>query len=148
MLIHSKALYAWIWKTADKPLLGKETILLIETEKVLRETARKMLTRYGYKVISAVSSTEGIAIYKKYASRIHLIVLDLMMADQEIQNVLSWLRKFNSHVKIIGSSDLGENGEIIAIKKQHLSGLIQKPFQVRPLLRKVRSVLNAAQISD
>lgn len=127
----------------EKPPLGKETILLVDDEKVLRETARKMLTRYGYKVISAESGTEAIAIYKKYANRIHLIILDLMIPGIEIQKVLAWLKKFNPKVKIIATSELGVKSSAESEIHQNVAGFIQKPFQVRPLLKKVRSVLNA-----
>jgi hypothetical protein len=63
----------------EKPTLGKETILLVDNEKVLRETARKMLTRYGYKVISAENGAEAVSIYKKYLNRIDLIILDMFL---------------------------------------------------------------------
>ena len=126
----------------EKPSLGKETILLVDDEKILRETARKMLTRYGYKVISTVSSTEAIAIYKKYTNRIDLVILDVTLPGMGIKKVLGWFKKLNSKVKIIVSFDLGEKELIEAEIQQSLAGCIQKPFQVRPLLEKVHSVLN------
>jgi len=127
----------------EKPPLGKETILLVDDEKVLRETARKMLTRYGYKVISAENGTEAIAIYKKYLKRIDLIILDLLMPGMEINKVFAWLKKLNPKAKIIATSGVGEKGLIKSEFQGKIAGFVEKPFQVRPLLRKVRSVLNA-----
>ena len=129
--------------TKGKPPLGKETILLVDDEKVLRETARKMLTRYGYKVISADSGAEAIAIYKKYINRIDLIIMDLVMPGMEINKVFHWLKKLNPKVKIIAASGLGEKSTVEYEFHESMAGYIEKPFQVRPLLRKVRSVLNA-----
>jgi len=128
---------------SEEPILGKETILLVDDEKVFRETARKMLTRYGYKVISAESRSEALAIYKKYLNRIDLIILDMMMPGMDVKKVLNIMKKMNQKVKIITTSEMGEDiipGDSI---KSYVSGFVQKPFQVRPLLNAVRSVLNA-----
>jgi PAS domain S-box-containing protein len=127
----------------DKPVLGKETILLIDDEKVIRETARRMLTRYGYKVISAENGTEAIAIYKKNQNRIDLIVMDLIMPGVDINKILGWLKKLNPKVKIIATAGLGERELVQKELRKNLSGYIKKPFQVRPLLKKIHTILNA-----
>ncbi len=127
----------------DKPSLGKETILLVDDEKVLRETARKMLTRYGYRVISAESGSEAASIYKKHVDRIDLIILDLIMPGMRIEKVISWMKKLNPKVKIAATSEIGEAELTKSNHYQYVAGFIQKPFRVRPLLRKVRSILNA-----
>ncbi len=129
--------------SGEKPPLGKETILLVDDEKVLRETARKMLTRYGYKVISAESGTEAASIYKKYVDRIDLIILDLIMPGMSVDKIISWMTKLNPKVKIMATSDVNELELMKNGRHQNVVGFIQKPFQVRPLLKKVRSILNA-----
>jgi CheY-like chemotaxis protein len=126
----------------EKPPLGKETILLVDDEKVLRETARKMLTRYGYKVISVNSGTEAIAVYKKYSNRIDLVILDMMMPGIGFDKVLTWFKKLNPNIKIVASSGMGEKQFIKDDIHRNIAGHVQKPFQVRPLLKKVRSVLH------
>ncbi|MBN2030070.1 PAS domain S-box protein [bacterium] len=129
--------------SGEKPPLGKETILLVDDERVLRETARKMLTRYGYKVISAESGTEAASIYKKYVDRIDLIILDLIMPGMGVDKVITWMKKLNPKVKIMATSEVNELELKKSSQYQNVSGFIQKPFQVRPLLKKVRSILNA-----
>jgi CheY-like chemotaxis protein len=126
-----------------KPTLGKETILLVANENVLKQTARKMLTRYGYKVICADSGTEAIAIYKKYTKRVNLVILDLIMTGMETSKILTWLKKLNPKVKIIAAAGLGEKELFDKSVRANLSAVIQKPYQVRPLLQQVRNVLNA-----
>ena len=122
----------------EKPVLGKETILLVDDEKVLRETARKMLTRYGYKVINAECGTDAVAIYKKYLKRIDLVILDLVMPGVEIKKIIKWLLKLNPEVRILGTIGLGEINPLDEELKSHVCSTIQKPFQVRPLLKKIR----------
>lgn len=129
-------------KGKDKLSLGKETILLVEDEAVLRDTARKMLTRYGYKVISAGSSAEALAVYKKNSERIHLVVLDLTMPEMDANLVLGKLKRINPQVKVVLTAGLGEKTALPGGLQQSVAGFIEKPFQARPLLTKVRSALN------
>lgn len=125
-----------------KPTLGKETILLIDGEEIIRETARKMLNRYGYKVISAGNSSEAIAIYKKYKNRIDLIILDITISGMPIKKVLAWFNKIKPGVKIIACSRKGELEKLENIYKRKVTGFIEKPFEIRPLLSKVRSCIS------
>ncbi len=125
-----------------KPVLGKETILLVDSEAMIRETARKMLNRYGYKVISAENSSEAIAIYKKYNNRIDLIILDLALSGMPIKKVLAWFKKINADVKIIATARKGEKEKLENIYSQKVTGFVEKPFEIRPLLSKIRLCIN------
>lgn len=132
-----------IKRAIAKPAQGKETILLVETEKGLRDTARKMLMRYGYKVISAENPNEALTIYKRNMKRIDLIILQMLSPGVEIQKVVAWLKKLNPSVRVIATAKLGESEFLDKNLRRHFSGFIQKPFQIRPLLREVQAVLNA-----
>jgi len=129
--------------TGIRPALGKETILLVDDEKMLKEAARKMLTRYGYKVITAESAPEAIAIYKKYKNRIDLIILDMIIPGMDVKQVLAWFRKVNPKVKIVASTNLGEQDYFEQNFSASVAGFIQKPFQVRPLLNQIRTIISA-----
>ena len=102
-----------------------------------------MLTRYGYKVISAESKAEALAIYKKYINRIDLIIMDMFMPGMEIEKIINVIKKMNRKVKIITTSETAKETLDNSRIKEFISGYVQKPFQVRPLLTEVRSVLNA-----
>lgn len=127
----------------EKPPLGKETILLVDDEKVLRETARKMLTRYGYKVISAENGREALMVFKKYVDRIDLVILDAILPGIEMAKIFGMLKKVNPRIKVIASAGVDERSSIQTELEQNIDAIVQKPFQVRPLLKKIRSVLNA-----
>jgi PAS domain S-box-containing protein len=129
--------------SGGKPALGKETILLVDDEPGLRETARKMLTRYGYKVLSTDNGTEAVAVYKKYIDRIQLVILDLGVPGMEIHKVLTWFKKLNPKVKILASVGASEGEAVEDTIGRSVSGFIEKPYQLRPLLESIRNVLNA-----
>ncbi|HHS12715.1 MAG TPA: response regulator, partial [bacterium] len=94
------------------PLKGKETILLVDDEKILRETARKMLSRYGYRVISAESGSEALSIYKKHLNKIDLVILDFIMPGLPVHRVLTWMKKINPKAKILAVTDMGDTESV------------------------------------
>lgn len=128
--------------TEKKIPLGKENILLVDDEKVLRETARKMLTRYGYKVISANTGMKAVSIFKKNTERIDLILFDLTMPDLDVNKIFATFKKMNPDVKIVITSEVGEKNNTDARAMKYIAGHIEKPFKVRPLLNKIRTFLN------
>lgn len=127
----------------NKIPLGKENILLVDDEKVLRETARKMLTRYGYKVISVNSGIKAVSVFKKNTLRIDLILFDLSMPDLDVNKIFATFKKMNPDVKIIITSQSGERNQADSRAMKYISGHIEKPFKVRPLLNKIRTYLNS-----
>ncbi len=65
------------------------------------------------------------------------------MPGVDINKIIGWLKKLNPKVKIIATAGLGERELVQKELKRNLSGYIKKPFQVRPLLKKIHTVLNA-----
>ncbi|MCK5145999.1 response regulator [bacterium] len=127
----------------ELPLLGSETILLVDDEQILRETARKMLLRYGYKVLSAKTPSEAVGLYKKYNEKIDLIILDLHIRGASVKRIMQKFNQISPGAKVLGAVEKGE----IDFDFQNYQGLIEqyveKPYQVRPLMQSLRGLLNA-----
>jgi nitrogen-specific signal transduction histidine kinase len=122
---------------------GRETILLVDDETMLRETGQKMLRRYGYQVIPAENGTQAVELYRKYGSKIDLIILDMLLPGVEINKILEWLYKFNPRTKILASVSKGERDSVEKSLRFNVNGYIQKPFHIRPLINSIRATLNA-----
>ncbi|MEI9479803.1 MAG: PAS domain S-box protein, partial [Deltaproteobacteria bacterium] len=60
-------------------LMGTETILLVEDEKIVMEVNRELLQSMGYKVYAVGSGQEGIAVYLEKRNKIDLVILDMVM---------------------------------------------------------------------
>ncbi|HDQ44990.1 MAG TPA: PAS domain S-box protein [bacterium] len=121
----------------------RETILLIEDQTKFRESAIKMLSHYGYKVIGAENPNEAMAIYKKYINRIDVVILQMISPGVEVQKILAALKKINPAVRIIASANPGEDALIDPRLRKYFAGFVQKPFDQRLLLREIQGVMNA-----
>ncbi len=58
---------------------GDETILLVDDERDLLDTARRMLARLGYRVVATSSAAEAMALFAERADEIDLLLSDVVM---------------------------------------------------------------------
>ena len=70
-------------KSASSRLLGAETILLVEDEDGVRESAAEYLRENGYTVLTAKGGPEALQIAEQYDKPIHLLLTDLIMPVNE-----------------------------------------------------------------
>jgi PAS domain S-box-containing protein len=121
---------------------GFETILLVEDEPALREKIREVMENVGYRVLVAKDGDEGCRLPVENASRIHLLLTDVVMPNMSGPRLSERLRTTRPDTKTLymsGYPDMGEGSE--ALRSQ--PNFIQKPFTQEELLRRVRDVLDS-----
>lgn len=121
---------------------GDETVLVAEDDAALRNLSRIVLESFGYTVIAAEDGEEAIARFMANRERIGLVLLDMIMPRKSGKEVGEAIRKVCPGIKIVFMS--GYSMEIVANKELTEAGFdfIQKPFQSKDLLAKVREVLD------
>ena len=62
---------------------GLETILVVDDEEGLREVTSRILSRSGYRVLTAASGAEAIEIATSHPERIDLLLTDVIMAKMQ-----------------------------------------------------------------
>ena len=60
---------------------GKETILLVEDEPMLRELVRDILQDYSYQVIEAGSGVEALRLWDEQKHEVDLLLTDMVMPE-------------------------------------------------------------------
>lgn len=123
---------------------GKETILLVDDEELVRELGTRFLTRMGYTVIVAQDGGEALTFYEQKQTEISLIILDLIMPKMGGEQCLERLRQINPRVKVViasGHSEAKKSEELIAAGAR---GFVSKPFGHAELSKAVRQALEAS----
>jgi signal transduction histidine kinase/CheY-like chemotaxis protein len=118
---------------------GKETILLIEDDKDVRNLLKEMLGSFGYDVIEAVDGIDGVEKFRDHQNEIHLLLTDIMMPRKNGKEAYNDIKKIKGEIKVIFIS-----GYSAAATKELLDeGLIflAKPVSPRELLVKIREAL-------
>jgi two-component system cell cycle sensor histidine kinase/response regulator CckA len=122
---------------------GHETILVIDDEEPIRQVAADLLGNYGYRVRLAANGEEGASVFAKQAAQIDMVILDMIMPKQGGRETFLQLKKIDPKVRVLFSTGYSQNEKVNEILALGVKGFIQKPYQVRDLLAKVRDILDA-----
>jgi PAS domain S-box-containing protein len=120
---------------------GTGTILIVDDEHSVRDLARRVLERYGYKVLLADGGPAAIDTFKRHPGSISLVILDASMPGMSGAETYPELRKVRPEVKILVSSGYSELETMKAFPGPRVTGFIQKPYSSRGLAEKVRSAM-------
>ncbi len=134
----------------DENLRGKECILVVEDDHDVRYFTSFALRNLGYTVLEAKSGKEALDLAKHYISsengseNIDLMITDLIMPGMNGKVVADKIVKLSDSIKIIYTSGYSEeyiNGENIVFDEARF---LQKPFTIKMLAEKVKSILTSA----
>jgi two-component system cell cycle sensor histidine kinase/response regulator CckA len=127
---------------SGKIFRGTETILLVDDEQMVLDVSREMLESLGYRVYSAGSGQEAIAVYMEKEGRIDLVILDMIMPGISGGETFDRLREIRPGIVVLLSSGYSVNGQAQEILNRGCRGFLQKPFTLEILSKKIREVLN------
>jgi two-component system, cell cycle sensor histidine kinase and response regulator CckA len=135
-----------ISETADQSLEkvsgGSETVLLVEDEDSLRQATAEFLSLRGYTVLEAKDGRHALAIANSYGSPIHLTVTDVVMPNLSGGQLATELAALRPETGVLFVS--GYAGQTVLDHKvvSVENNFLQKPFTLKQLAGKVRSVLD------
>jgi len=132
-------------KSAPRIPRGHETILLVEDERGVRNLARNVLQRAGYKVLCAEDGVEALTVWREHASRIDLLLTDMVMPNGlNGRELAKHFLNERSDLKVIYTSGYtleleGGDGAL-----QDGVNFLPKPYAADQLASIVRRCLDAA----
>jgi two-component system cell cycle sensor histidine kinase/response regulator CckA len=135
---------------ADKPdadsLRGSETVLVAEDEDGVRELLRKVLTEFGYTVLTARHGRDALMVAGDRIGGVDLLVTDVVMPEMSGRELAETLRGRQPDLKVLYISGYTDD-EVI---QRGISGrevaFMRKPFASDELVRRVRTVLDATPV--
>jgi len=121
---------------------GRETILLVDDEQVVRTFISALLRKWGYSVLEAALPSEAIAIAERMGDAIKLLLTDVVMPEMrggELARRVLPMCRCASVLFISGYPDddglgLGGRGARVSF--------LSKPFTPESLARKVREAID------
>jgi len=121
---------------------GNEIILLVDDEEAVRKTGKERLERAGYKVLTASGGEMALEIYRQKTSKIHLVLLDLIMPGMSGISCLYELLQTDPGVKVVIISGYSPDEETLEVIKACTNGYLRKPYTGDQLLSTVRKALD------
>jgi len=123
---------------------GTETILLVEDQDQVRAVAQGILTRSGYRVLTARDASEALLICEMEEAAIHLLLTDVVMPHMSGAELASRVQRMRSGIRVLYMSGYTDDSVVRHGILESEMAFLQKPFTPESLTRKVREVIRAA----
>jgi len=121
---------------------GRETILIVDDERMIRELVKDILESKGYQVLTAPDGASAIELFQRRRSSIDLVILDMIMPGMSGIETMRKLKAIESEVKAILSSGFSEDERTREFIDLGVKLFLQKPYRTEDLSNAVRRVLD------
>jgi PAS domain S-box-containing protein len=124
---------------------GTEVILLVEDDINLRALARDILASEGYTVLDSQDPEDALRVAERRAGGIHLLLTDVVMPLMSGRTLADSIKRLRRDIKVLYMSGYpGDAIDHFGVLDPGMT-LLEKPFNVASLTRKVREVLDQQQ---
>ncbi len=127
---------------AIEPIGGDETILLAEDDESVRSMVKKILTKKGYRVLTAQNGEEALLVLESQAENVDLAILDVIMPKMSGTDVYEHIKTRWPDKAVLFCSGYSDINFRQGFEFGPELPFIQKPYVQQVLLRKVREILD------
>ncbi|MBN1344693.1 MAG: PAS domain S-box protein [Phycisphaerae bacterium] len=117
------------------------TVLLVDDEEAVRSICRQVLEKVGFTVLAAEDGRQALDLFREHPDEIVCVLLDLTMPNMDGEETFRELRRIRKDVRVILASGYNEQEVINRFAGKGLAGFIQKPYELRKLIAKMRQIL-------
>jgi PAS domain S-box-containing protein len=120
---------------------ARGTILLVEDDEHVRKLAASILSKKGYGVLEASSGGDALVLFESHASRIDLVLTDVVMPLLSGTELVRRLRSERPDLRVLFMSGYPDR-HTVAVELQVGTALfLEKPFTPDSLVQRVRDAL-------
>ena len=130
------------------PIPGNgETVLVVEDEAAILDMVKKLLVKFGYRVLTSDRSVQALRLAAEHAGGIQLLVTDVVMPEMNGKELAERVVALNPEIRVLFMS--GYTANVIAHHGVLDAGahFLQKPFSTVDLAAKVRQALDHPKVS-
>ena len=118
-----------------------EVILLVDDEDGIRRVIRRMLERFGYRVLEAANGAEGLARFARHRREVDVVLTDMSMPVMDGPSMITAILALDPEARIIASSGLAEDRDLAGLAANGTRGVVPKPYTAETLLTALREAL-------
>lgn len=120
------------------------TILVVDDDDGILETIRILLTREGYRVLTATDGKEALGLMSTHstAASVSTVLCDLEMPNMDGKELIARFRKQFPDIPIIVLSGASDSAFLDGIVQEGVGDWLRKPVSREALLEKVRMATN------
>jgi CheY-like chemotaxis protein len=131
---------------ADESLPGgTETILLVEDDQTMRVAAQQLLSKVGYRVMTAVDGQQGLEAFRAHRADLQLVITDVVMPKLSGFDMYEVIRGESRGVMVLFMSGFPAPNFRKTVGQDPGVAFVTKPWTASELLAQVRQLLELAQ---
>jgi CheY-like chemotaxis protein/two-component sensor histidine kinase len=123
----------------DRAERTAETVLLVEDEESLRLAVAKLLRNQGSSVIEAANGQVAIELFRAHQREIKVMLLDMTIPGCSSREIIEETVRNQPEIKVILMSAYPKEMVANSLDAPQIRGFLRKPFQLRELIRLLRS---------
>lgn len=121
---------------------GKETLLFVEDEELLRDLMKSLLEEKGYHVLAAPDGEEAVAIFARFKTQIRLVITDMGLPRMDGLEVFLRIRQTDPQAKVLLASGYLDPELKSRFLKSGALDFLPKPYVPSQLFRAIRRSLD------
>jgi len=122
---------------------GTETILLVEDDPTMRAAAQQLLSKVGYRVVTAVDGQQGLDAYRAHRATLHLVITDVVMPKLSGFELYDVIRGESRGLSVLFMSGFPAPNFRKTVGKDPAVAFVTKPWTASELLAQIRLLLEA-----
>ena len=127
---------------------GRETVLVVEDERVVRALMLRSLTRLGYRCVEAADAEEALRVLEQEEGHVDLVITDVVMPGISGGDLGLRLAERYPALPVLYTSGFADDDVIRRGLLDATRPFLQKPFNPVELGRKVREVLDSPAVRE
>ena len=129
---------------ADEALPGgTEAILLVEDDQTMRLAAQQLLSKVGYRVLTAVDGQQGLDAFRAHRADLQLVITDVVMPKLSGFDMYEVIRGESRGVRVLFMSGFPAPNFRKTVGQDPNVAFVTKPWTASELLAQVRVLLEA-----
>jgi CheY-like chemotaxis protein len=119
-----------------------ETVLLVEDERIVREVAKSILSKHGYRVLEAASADQALSLCETHGGSIALLLTDVVMPGLSGPALAQRIRARHPGMSLVYMSGYTADTALDLASCDSGAAFLQKPFTPATLLQIVRETVD------
>lgn len=128
--------------TADATTGGRETILIVEDEPLIRRLTERVLSRQGYTVHTAEDGVQGLERMAVLGDAVDIILSDVLMPRMAGPEFVRRVREQRPEMPVVFMTGYATSEELQGLDVPENSGVLRKPFPADALRATIRAALD------
>ncbi len=122
------------------PQPARGRILVVDDDADVRHLIDNILTRGGYRVLTAASGEAGVEQCRRHPGEIDLILVDVDLPEREGRHLLQELSRVSGKARVVVCRGPGASG--LPVELEGVAGVLPKPFRIQEMTDTIRRLLD------